>query len=131
MLRQSAGDKATVIGAGVTLFEALKAYEELRSQGIATRVIDLYCVKPLDGRALADQVRATGGHLVTVEDHFAEGGLGEAAVSALAEAGAAPSRLRLLAVRDMPHSGKEDELLDAFGISARRIAAAVREIVNA
>ncbi len=127
VLRQSASDRATVIGAGVTLHEALKAYEELKAQGIAIRVIDLYCVKPLDGKALAEQVRATGGRLITVEDHYAEGGLGEAVLSALVEAGAAPTRLRLLAVNGMPHSGKPEELLDAFGISARSITAAARE----
>ncbi len=129
VLRQSPGDRVTVVGAGITLYEALKAHEELKPQGIAIRVIDLYCVKPIDARALSEQVGATGGRLVTVEDHFAEGGLGEAVVSALVEGGAAPSRLQLLAVRGMPHSGKEDELLDAFGISARKIAAAVREIL--
>ncbi|MGH9686014.1 MAG: transketolase C-terminal domain-containing protein, partial [Candidatus Acidiferrales bacterium] len=65
---------------------------------------------------------------VTVEDHWPEGGIGEAVLSALASVGAAPSRYRMLAVRDMPHSGKPDELIDAFGISARHIADAVREI---
>jgi transketolase len=117
-----------VIGAGITVHEALKAAEELKSQGTAIRVIDLYCVKPLDGRALAAEIGATGGRLVTVEDHWAEGGIGEAVLSALAQAGASPSKFRLLAVRKMPHSGKPDELVDAFGISARHIAEAVREI---
>jgi transketolase len=117
-----------VIGAGITLHESLKAADELKSQGIAIRVIDLYCVKPIDGKALAEQISASGGRLVTVEDHWPEGGIGEAVLSALAQAGAAPSKSRLLAVRDMPHSGKSDELVDAFGISARHIANAVREI---
>jgi len=128
VLRQSAQDRVTVIGAGITLHEALKAAAELKSQGTAIRVIDLYCVKPLDGQALAEQIRATGGRLVTVEDHWPEGGLGEAVLAALAQAGAVPSKFRLLAVNGMPHSGKADELLDAFGISARHIAAAAREI---
>ena len=117
-----------MIGAGITLHEALKAADELKSQGTAIRVIDLYCVKPIDGKAIAEQVQATAGLLVTVEDHWPEGGVGEAVLSALAQAGVAPSKSRLLAVRDMPHSGKPDELVDAFGISARHIAAAVREI---
>jgi transketolase len=125
---KSAQDRVTVIGAGITVHEALKAAEELKSQGTAIRVIDLYCVKPLDGRALAAEIGATGGRLVTVEDHWAEGGIGEAVLSALAQAGASPSKFRLLAVRKMPHSGKPDELVDAFGISARHIAEAVREI---
>jgi transketolase len=128
--RKSAQDRVTVIGAGITVHEALKAADELKSQGTAIRVIDLYCVKPLDGKALAAEVSATGGRLVTVEDHWAEGGIGEAVLSALAQAGATPAKFRLLAVREMPHSGKPDELVDAFGISARHIAEAVREIVS-
>lgn len=128
VLRQGAQDRATVIGAGVTLHEALKAADELKAQGIALRVIDLYCVKPLDGKALAEQIKATGGRLVTVEDHWPEGGIGEAVLTALTLAGAAPAKFRLLAVTGMPHSGKPEELVDAFGISARHIVAAVREI---
>ena len=128
VVRQDAQDRVTVIGAGVTLHEALKAAEQLKAQGTAIRVIDLYCVKPIDGRALADQIKATGGRLVTVEDHWPEGGLGEAVLTALAQAGATPAKFKLLAVTGMPHSGKPDELVDAFGISARHIAAAVREI---
>src|SRR5277367_6797819 len=126
--RQSAQDRVTVIGAGITVHEALKAADELKSVGTAIRVVDLYCVKPIDGEALAQQIAATGGRLVTVEDHWAEGGVGEAVLGALAEAGVAPSKYRMLAVRNMPHSGKPDELVDAFGISAKHIAAAVREI---
>jgi transketolase len=130
ILRQSGQDRVTVIGAGVTLHEALKAADSLKSQGIAIRVIDLYCVKPIDGKAIAEQVKATGGRVVTVEDHWPEGGLGEAVLSALAQANVAPSRSRLLAVTGMPHSGKPDELVDAFGISARHIIEAVREIAQ-
>ncbi|HTS12051.1 MAG TPA: transketolase [Candidatus Limnocylindrales bacterium] len=128
VLRQGAQDRVTVIGAGITLHEALKAADQLKAQGSAIRVIDLYCVKPLDGKALAEQLKATGGRLITVEDHWAEGGLGEAVLSALAEAGYAPSKARLLAIHGMPHSGKPDELVDAFGISARHIVAAVNEL---
>jgi len=128
VVRQSAQDRVTVIGAGVTLHEALKAADQLKSQGTAIRVIDLYCVKPLDGKALADQLNATGGRLITVEDHWPEGGIGEAVLFALAQAGVAPSKSRLIAVTRMPHSGKPEELVDAFGISARHIVEAVREI---
>jgi transketolase len=130
VLREAAQDRVTVIGAGVTLHEALKAADSLKSQGIAIRVIDLYCVKPIDGKAIAEQINATGGRIVTVEDHWPEGGLGEGVLSALAQEGVAPSRSRLLAVTGMPHSGKPDELVDAFGISARHIIEAVREIAQ-
>ena len=85
--RKSAQDRVTVIGAGITVHEALKAADELKSQGTAIRVIDLYCVKPIDGKALAAEIAGTGGRLVTVEDHWPEGGVGEAVLGALAQAG--------------------------------------------
>jgi transketolase len=128
VLRQSSQDKVTVIGAGVTLHEALKAADQLKAESIAVRVIDLYCVKPIDGEQLAKEIAATGGRLITVEDHWAEGGIGEAVLSALAQAGVAPGKSKLLAVREMPHSGEPDELIDAFGISARHIVEAVHAI---
>ena len=128
VLRQSPQDKVTVIGAGVTLHEALKAADQLKAEGTAVRVIDLYCVKPIDGTELAKEIAATGGQLITVEDHWAEGGIGEAVLSALAQASVAPAKSRLIAVREMPHSGKPDELVDAFGISARHIVEAVHAI---
>ncbi len=130
VLRKSDKDRVTVIGGGITVHEALKAADQLKEQGIAIRVIDLYCVKPLDGKAIAAEIGATGGRLVTVEDHFEEGGIGEAVLTALADASAAPSKSRRLAVHGMPHSGKPDELVDAFGISARHIVDAVKEIAS-
>ncbi|MGA3293454.1 MAG: transketolase [Candidatus Acidiferrales bacterium] len=129
VLGKSPQDRVTVIGAGITVHEALKAADELKAQGTAIRVIDLYCVKPLDGNALAAEIASTGGRIVTVEDHWPEGGVGEAVLSALAQAGVAPAACRQLAVTGMPHSGKPEELVDAFGISARHIVAAVRGIV--
>jgi transketolase len=129
VLVKSAQDKVTVIGAGVTLHEALKAAEQLKAAGTAIRVIDLYCVKPIDGKALAAEVGATGGKLITVEDHWPEGGLGEAVVTAMNQVGAPPSKFTLLAVTGMPHSGKPEELVDKFGISARHIVDAVKAIV--
>ena len=128
VLRRSPQDKVTVIGAGVTLHEALKAADQSKAEGTAVRVIDLYCVKPIDGKELAKEIADTGGWLITVEDHWAEGGIGEAVLSALAQASVAPVKSRLIAVREMPHSGKPDELLDALGISARHIVEAVRGI---
>ena len=86
-------------------------------------------MKPLDGAALAAEVGATGGRLVTVEDHWPEGGLGEAVLHALAAACAAPANFKLLAVNVLPHFGKPDELIDAFGISARHIVEALKAIL--
>src|SRR5271156_783134 len=129
VLRKSADDKVTVIGAGVTLHEALKAADQLKTAGTSIRVIDLYCVKPLDGKALAAEVAATGGRLVTAEDHWPEGGLGEGVLHALTSAGAPPTKFKLVAVNGMPHSGKPEELVDAFGISARDIVEAIKGVL--
>ncbi len=92
-------------------------------------MIDLYCVKPIDGKALAAEVGATGGKLITVEDHWPEGGMGEASITALNVVGKPPAKFTLLAVTGMPHSGKPEELVDKFGISARHIVDAVKAIV--
>jgi transketolase len=123
VVRQSDGDVATVIGAGVTVFEALKACDQLKAEGIAIRVIDAYSVQPIDAATLIEAARATGGAVITVEDHYAAGGLGDAVSEALASAGFVVQRL---AVREVPRSGQPDELLDRYGISARHIIDAVR-----
>ena len=125
VLRQSGEDVATVIAAGVTVFEALKAHEALKASGTSIRVIDLYSVAPVDKDALVAAARATGGRLITVEDHYAAGGIGDAVAEAVADAGFEVHRL---AVREIPRSGKPDELLDRFGISARHIMEAVRAV---
>ncbi|MSO31113.1 MAG: transketolase [Acidobacteria bacterium] len=125
VLRQSGDDIATVIAAGVTVFEAIKAHEALKASGVSIRVIDLYSVAPVDKEALVAAARATGGHLITVEDHYAAGGIGDAVAEAVADAGFA---VRRIAVREIPRSGKPDELLDRFGISARHIMEAVRAV---
>jgi transketolase len=123
VLRQSASDAATVIGAGVTVFEALKAYDGLQREGINIRVIDAYSVQPIDVVGLTKAAQATGGDVITVEDHYGVGGLGDAVSEALAPAGIVVKRL---AVREIPRSGQPEELLDRYGISARHIVEAVR-----
>jgi transketolase len=122
VVRRSDRDAATVIGAGVTLYQALDAHDELKKDGVNVRVIDLYSLQPIDADALIAAGRETG-RLITVEDHYASGGLGDAVARAVAPAGLAVTRL---AVREIPRSGKPDELLDKYGISARHIVAAVR-----
>ncbi len=111
------------------MHEALKAADALAEEGIAARVIDLYSIKPLDAETLFAAAEATQGRLVTVEDHWAEGGLGEAVLAAFADAEERP-RVALLAVRRMPGSGKPEELLADAGIDAEHIAAAARELVG-
>jgi transketolase len=128
VLRQSGADRVTIVAAGVTLHEALKAHEVLEAKGIAARVIDLYCLKPVDGAALGAHVAATGGRVITAEDHYPEGGLGETVLAALADAGIGVTRAWRLAVTSLPRSGKPDELLDVFQISARHIVAAAEKI---
>jgi transketolase len=127
VLRESANDVATVIGAGVTVFEALKAYDQLNASGATIRVIDLYSVSPVDRETLVRAGRATGGKLITVEDHYVGGGIGDAVAEAVADAGFTVHRL---AVREIPRSGKPEELLDRFGISAAHIVDAVRTVAS-
>ena len=125
--RRSDRDQATVVAAGITVHEALKAADQLTVDGLAVRVIDAYSIKPIDRQTLLRAALETG-RLVVGEDHWPEGGLGEAVLSALA--GAAPfPRVATLGVRAMPGSGTPDELLDAAGISARQIARAVRAML--
>ena len=128
VLRESPDDAAAVVAAGVTLFEALRAHDALAAEGIPLRVIDAYSVQPIDRRTLIAAARRTGGRLITVEDHYAAGGLGDAVSDALAADGVVVERL---AVREVPRSGRTDELLERFGISASCIAAAVRRQVGA
>jgi len=123
------GDDLTIVGAGITLHESLKAAEQLAGEGIEARVIDLYSVKPVDGETLRAAAEATGGRILTVEDHWPEGGIGDAVLEALSD-GESSARVVRLAVRDMPGSGKPAELLAAAGIDAEHIAAAARSLVG-
>ncbi|HLS14859.1 MAG TPA: transketolase [Beutenbergiaceae bacterium] len=129
-LRSSDDDAVTIIGAGVTLHEALKAADGLAEQGVAARVIDAYSIKPLDGEGIAAAVRDTGGLVVIAEDHYPEGGLGSAVLAALAEQGVLNTGVKHLAVRDVPGSGSTPELLNWSGIDAEHIAAAARELTG-
>jgi transketolase len=122
VLRQTRNDKATIVAAGVTVHEALKAYDKLKQDNIAVRIIDCYSVKPLDEATLRKAAKETG-HLVTVEDHYAEGGLGEA----VASLGLQP---RIVAVRKMPHSGPSEMLMAEQGIDAEGIIKEVKKVLG-
>jgi transketolase len=128
VLRSSESDEVALIGAGITVHEALKAADALAEEGVAARVVDLYSIKPIDADTLRATVEATQGRLVTIEDHWAEGGLGDAVLAALAEVDTSLDVV-VLAVRDMPASGKPEELLAAAGIDAEHIADAARQLV--
>ena len=122
------GTDVTLVGAGVTLHEALAAADALSEDGIEARVIDLYSVKPVDVETLGNAASETGA-IVTAEDHWPEGGLGDAVLGALAEADE-PCRTRKLGVDIMPGSGKPAELVHEAGIDAEAIASAARELVG-
>jgi len=109
------GDRALVVAAGVTLFEALKVWDELKN----FTLIDLFSIQPIDSETLRECARACGGRVITVEDHYPHGGIGDAV------SGVVDTPVRRLAVRDIPHSGQPEELLDHYGISARTIRAAL------
>ena len=126
VVRESGEDKVTVVAAGVTLHEVLKAQEVLTAEGIAIRVIDLYSVKPIDTEALLAAASETNDTIITVEDHYPEGGLGDAVLDAVATKGI---RVHKLAVTGIPRSGKPDELLELHGISANAIVQKVKDIV--
>ncbi len=126
----AAGDQVTVVGAGITLHEAVKAADALAKEGVSVRVIDLYSLKPIDAKTLAAAVNATGGRLVVVEDHWPEGGIGEAVLAALSAQGVKGVALRHLAPREMPGSGTPAELMHAAGIDADCIANAAKALLR-
>jgi transketolase len=123
ILRQSANDTVTVIGGGITVFEALKAYDQLQKLGVHIRVVDLYSLQPIDSRTLLKCARETK-RIITVEDHYAAGGIGDAVAAVVAGSGFAVQRL---CVHEIPRSGTPEELVDHYGISSRHIVSAVTE----
>jgi transketolase len=128
VVRQADDDAVTLIAAGITLHEALRAADELAGEGLAARVIDLYSLKPIDAETVRAAARETGA-IITVEDHWPEGGIGDAVLEALAGEQPHPVVMKL-AVRSMPGSGTPAELLGAAGIDASHIAAAARELIG-
>jgi transketolase len=130
VLRASDDDEVAIAACGITVHEALGAADLLAEEGIAARVVDVYSIKPIDRPTLLATVEAAHGRLVTVEDHWPEGGLGEAVLSVFADVDERP-QVSVLAVRVMPSSGKPAELLAAAGIDAAHIAEAARQLVRA
>jgi transketolase len=133
VVRESDQDQVTIVAAGITLHEAIKAADTLQGENIAVRVIDLYSVKPLDIATLRAAVKVTKGRMVVVEDHWPEGGLGAAVLEAFAshaKTEALGLQLTHLAVQGLPGSGTPQELLNAAGISATQIAYAVRSLLK-
>jgi len=129
VVRQSPNDRITVIAAGITLHEALKAYEQLRSQRVLIRVIDAYSVKPMDEETLQMAAQEVGNKFVVVEDHWTEGGLGEAVLEVFSKRDGGLPQVVKLAVSSMPGSGTPDQLMEEAGISAHHIMLAVRALL--
>jgi transketolase len=128
VLRSTVTDDVTIVAAGVTVHEALEAAETLAAEDIGAKVIDAYSIKPIDAETLQTAAEETG-RVITVEDHYPEGGLGDAVLAALAQGGA-QARVVKLAVYELPRSGKPAELLHAYGIDADSIAVAARQLVG-
>lgn len=128
VIKSSANDQVLLIGAGVTLHEAVKAADELAIVGINARVIDPFTIKPIDTQTIIKNAKEVGGRIVTVEDHYPQGGVGEAVQSAVALE--RNIIVKKLAVSNIPRSGPPTVLLENYGISARNIVAEVQEILK-
>jgi len=126
VLKQSDSDKACIVAAGITVFEALKAYELLQKEGIAISVIDLYSIKPLDAKTLDAVGTKSNDTIITVEDHYLQGGIGEAVCSTLRNKAI---RIENLAVTQLPRSGKPEELLAMMNIDAAAIVKKVKQLL--
>jgi len=129
VVRQSDKDRLTVVAAGITVHEALKAADQLQSQRVAVRVIDAYSVKPMDEETLLAAAQEVGNKFIVVEDHWPEGGLGEAVMEVFSHRDGPMPQIVKLAVQSMPGSGTPDELMEAAGISAHNIAEAVNALL--
>jgi transketolase len=130
VIHQSEKDEVTIVAAGITVHEALKAYEQLKSQRIMARVIDAYSVKPIDEETLMLAADEAGNKIVVVEDHWPEGGLGDAVLDAFSMRNGPIPEVVKLAVQSMPGSGTPDELMEEAGINAYHIVQAVRALVR-
>ncbi|MFB0566034.1 MAG: transketolase [Candidatus Aminicenantaceae bacterium] len=125
VLKRSTNDVAAVVAAGITVHEALKAYEELRDENINIRIIDAYSIQPIDKETIENEVNQSGNKVVIVEDHFQNGGLGDAVNQVLR----GKAEVIHLSIRELPRSGKPEELMDRYGINARHIKEAVKSLM--
>ncbi|TMD67163.1 MAG: transketolase, partial [Chloroflexi bacterium] len=130
VVRQSENDRLTVVAAGITLHEALKAYDQLKSQRVTIRVIDAYSVKPMDEETLLAAAAEAGDKFIVVEDHWPEGGLGDAVLEVFTHRDGPLPQIVKLAVQSMPGSGTADQLMEEAGISAHSIVEAVNALLQ-
>ena len=127
MVKSGKSDQALIVAAGITLHEALKAYEHLAKEGISIAIIDLYSIKPLDAKTIEQVATRAADHIITVEDHYLQGGLGESITYALRNTAL---EIHCLAVTTLPISGKPDQLLAWAGIDAGSIVKKVKELLK-
>ena len=125
IVKQSKKDKVVIAGAGITVHEAIKAYNELQKKGINVAVVDLYCVKPFNTKKFESFVKKHGNKLIVVEDHYKEGGIGEMLSEGLENSNI---KTKHLAVSEIPHSGTMEELLDKYKINSKAIINEVKKI---
>jgi len=130
VVHQSENDRLTVVAAGITLHEALKAYDQLKDQRVTIRVIDAYSVKPMDEETLLAAAAETGDKFIVVEDHWPEGGLGDAVLEVFTHRDGPLPQIVKLAVQSMPGSGTADQLMEEAGISAHNIVEAVNALLQ-
>ena len=123
----SGDDKITLVGAGVTFTAATEAADKLKEEGTNVRVIDLFCVKPIDKETLVKSAQETNNTILVIEDHYPEGGLFEAVCSAVASEGV---KVHSLAVNDVPRSGKPNELLAKYKIDCDAVVEKVKELTS-
>lgn len=127
VIRRSDSDAITIATGGITLFEAIKAADVLAGEGINVRIIDLFTIKPIDQEALISNARETGNRILTVEDHYLQGGIGEAVCSTTSETDILVYRI---GVTEIPRSGPPDDLVAKYGIDSKSIAARIRELTK-
>jgi len=130
VLRQSDKDRLTIVAAGITVHQALQAADQLQRQRVAVRIIDAYSVKPMDEETLLAAAQEVGNKFIVVEDHWPEGGLGEAVMEVFSHRDGPMPQIVKLAVQSMPGSGTPDELMEAAGISAHNIVEAVNALLQ-
>jgi transketolase len=120
-------DRLTIVAAGITVMEAQKAAEELAKEGISVRIMDCYSVKPIDSKGLLEAASKSNRTLLVVEDHYYDGGLGDAVLNAVVNQDV---KVYKMAIQEIPRSGKPEELLERYGISAACIVKKVKELVK-
>ncbi|MBI5391913.1 transketolase, partial [Candidatus Woesearchaeota archaeon] len=121
-------DQAIIVAAGITVHEAVKAIERLKAENIFVTLVDCYCLKPFNSKRFTDLVKKTGNKVIIVEDHYAEGGLGEMILS---EVKNLDTSVEHLAIRELPHSGTKEKLMEEYSIDSKAIGRAVKKILNA